>query len=63
MELLFTRLCSSGFWLSVDLPVEVNLPEKHVICNLSPEDAGSLSLRNVGMYRRVYTASKPRRVT
>jgi hypothetical protein len=28
---------------------------------LSPEDGSSILLRNAGIYRRVYTASKPTR--
>jgi hypothetical protein len=29
----------------------------------SPEDGDSMFLRNVGIYRRVYTAPKPRRIS
>jgi hypothetical protein len=31
--------------------------------DFSTEEGGSMFLRNVGIYRRVYTASKPRRPT
>jgi hypothetical protein len=31
--------------------------------HFSPEDGDSMLLRNVGIYRRVYTAPKPRRTS
>jgi hypothetical protein len=34
-----------------------------VLAPCSPEDGDSMFLRTVGIYRRVYTAPKPRRTT
>jgi hypothetical protein len=39
----------SGFWRRVDSTVDA-----------SPEDGDRMFLRNVGVYRRVYSAPKPR---
>lgn len=43
---------SCPFWCRVDLSVDTNVSEKYT--------ASSMSLRNVGNYRQVYTAPKPR---
>jgi hypothetical protein len=40
---------------------QVSLPSQHRY--FSPEDGESMFLRNVGIYRRVCTAPKPRRIT
>jgi hypothetical protein len=48
-----------SFWVLA--PVNVNILERHTVCTFSPEDGDSLFLRNAGIYRRVYTAPKPRR--
>jgi hypothetical protein len=37
-------------------------PCRHTVSIFSPEDGDSIFLRNVGIYRRVYTAPKPRRI-
>jgi hypothetical protein len=55
--------CVSGFWRHVDSSVDASVSEKHTVSNFSPEDADIMFLRNVGNYRRVYTAPKPRRTT
>jgi hypothetical protein len=65
-ELRFSRLwgwwCSFGFWRHVHSSVDSKVSEKHTV-SISPEDGYSMFLRNVGIYRRVYMAPKPRRTT
>jgi hypothetical protein len=50
-------------WLRVDFSVDTNVSEKHIVSIFGPEDGGSMFLRNVNTYLRVYTAPKPRRTT
>jgi hypothetical protein len=40
-----------------DLKIHLN------VCPLRPEDGEIMFLRNVGIYRQVYTAPKPRRTS
>jgi hypothetical protein len=51
------------FWLQhrVDLQADWNLSEEHTVSILGPEDGGSISLRNVGIYLQVHIALQPRR--
>jgi hypothetical protein len=49
-----------GFWRGVHSPADASVSVKHTVSIFSPEDGNSMFLRNVGIYRRVHTSSKPR---
>jgi hypothetical protein len=53
--------CCSGFWRRVDSSVDAKVSEKHTLC--CPEDGDGMFLRNLVIYRRVWTARKPGRAT
>jgi hypothetical protein len=48
---------------SLSLPFLYIDPSTSLYRQFSPEDGDSIFLRNVGIYRRVYTAPKPRRTS
>jgi hypothetical protein len=52
--------CYSGLWSRVHASVDTNVLEKHTVSMFRAEDGDSMFLRNVGFYRQVYTAPKPR---
>jgi hypothetical protein len=51
---------SSGFWRRGDMLVDANVSEKHIVPFFRAEDGGSMFLRNVVIYWRVWTAPKSR---
>jgi hypothetical protein len=51
------------FWRRIDSSVDANASQKHAVWILRAEGGDSMFLPNAGIYRRVYTAPKPRRTS
>jgi hypothetical protein len=54
-----------GFWCRVDSYVDTIISEKHTLSTFRAVDGDNrpMFFRNVDIYLRIYTASKPRRTT